>query len=527
MARLVLGIDIGTRSTKALLLADNGRVRATATAEHPIHFPQPGWSEQAPLAWWRSTTTAVRGVLAKVRGAAKAVAGVGLSGQMHGSVFLDRAGRPVRRALLWNDQRTGAECAEIEQRAGGRAALIRLVNNIALTGYTAPKILWLRRHEPRLFRQVRASMLPKDYINYRLTDVQRCEVSDAAGTLLLDVKRRAWSTALMERLDLDPALFPPVVESPDVVGTLTRAAAQALGLTPGLPVVAGAGDQAAAAVGMGVVRPGIVSATMGTSGVVFAYSAAPVANDEGLLQAFCHAVPGAWCVFGCMLSAGGSLQWLREVLYADRLAAARTGAERDAIYTAMITDAAARRAARPDPLVFHPYLTGERCPHPHPHARGALLGLTRSHTRGDLVAAVLDGITLGMGAQMELMRRLGVPIRQVRLGGGGARSAVWRQLQADIYNARCVTMSSEEGSALGAAVLAGVGAGLVRSVPAGSELAARGKAEHKPGKAEVARYRRLAKLTAGLYETLEPSYRTAATWSGATTKKATPRPRRR
>jgi xylulokinase len=524
MPSLYLGLDVGTSGSKALLVDARGQVRATATASHPSEFPRPGWSQQNPEDWWTSVCAATRAVLRKARAHGGDVGGIGLSGQMHGSVFLDAHQRVLCPALLWNDQRTGAECAEIEARAGGRAELIRLVRNIALTGYTAPKILWLRRHQPKVFARVRTVLLPKDYVNFRLTGGLHGDVSDASGTLLFDVAARQWSTELMRRLDLDPALFPPVAESCAVIGTLTPAAARALGLAPELPVVAGAGDQAAAAVGTGVVRPGIVSATLGTSGVVFAYGQQPVPNDAGLLQSFCHAVPGAWCVFGCMLSAGGSLQWAREVFYADRLAQAKTDAARDAIYTDMIAAAAqvgatgrggsgpgARQAGVDGAdIVFHPYLTGERCPYPHPHAVGAFLGAIRAHGRGALVRAVLEGITLNMGRQIEIMSALGVAIREVRLAGGGARNAWWRQLQADIYGRRCVVMQSAEGSALGAALLGAVGAGAFRSVPQASAAAARVQAVYQPVAARTKHYRALGAWLRATYETLEPLYRARA-----------------
>ena len=483
MAKCYLGVDVGTSGTKALLLSRVGTVLATATAEHPIHFPKPGWSEQDPDDWWVSTKKAVRNVLRRGKVSRERVGGIGLSGQMHGSVFLDGNGRPLSNALLWNDQRTTKECAEIEKRAGGREALIALTHNIALTGYTAPKILWLRNNRPAKFKRVATILLPKDYINFRLTGTLSSDASDAAGTLLLDIQRRRWSESLLERLDLDPALLPPVSESPDVIGGLSKSAARALGLCPDTPVVAGAGDQAAAAVGTGVVRSGVVSATMGTSGVVFAHSDRPVPNNDGLLQSFCHAIPGAWCVFGCMLSAGGSFNWLRDVLYADECA---RGGDGDRVYAHMIADAA---ASEPDSdLLFHPYLTGERCPYAHPHARGAFIGLTRRHTRGSLVRAVLEGITIGMNRQLQIMRQLGVKIREVRLAGGGARSAWWRQLQADVYGKRCVVMRSEEGSALGAAILAAVGADAFKSVPAACAQVAKIRREHRPARAQTRRY---------------------------------------
>ena len=505
MATFFLGIDVGTSGTKALLVDAGGQIRATATAGHPSFFPKPGWSEQRPEDWWTSTCAAARTALRKGKISGRDVGAVGLSGQMHGSVFLDGRQRVLRNALLWNDQRTGAECAEIEQRAGGRAELIRLVRNVALTGYTAPKVLWLRNHQPRLYRRVRTVLLPKDYINFRLTGILHSDVADASGTLLFDVANRQWAVELMRRLDLDPAWFPPVTESCHVIGGVTKHAARAIGLKPGALVVAGAGDQAAAAVGTGVVRTGVVSATMGTSGVVFAYSEQPVPNEDGLLQSFCHAIPGAWCVFGCMLSAGGSLQWAREVLYAEALAKARSAAACDALYTAMIRAAAA--APDDDALLFHPYLTGERCPYPHPHARGAFIGLTRAHTRGALVRAVLEGVTLGMNRQLDLIRALDIPIREVRLAGGGARDPWWRQLQADIYGVKCVSMRSEEGSALGAALLAAVGEGAFKTVAAASAAAARVSHTYRPVAARQKRYQTLAARLRATYELLEPLYR--------------------
>jgi xylulokinase len=562
MADLFIGIDVGTSGTKALLLDAAGPVVATATAEHPILMPRPGWSEQRPDDWWVSARRAVRTLLRRGRAAKGDIRGIGLSGQMHGSVMLDGRRRPVANAMLWNDQRTEAECREIEQRAGGRDELIRLVRNVALTGFTAPKVLWLRRHKPRLFARVRTLLLPKDYIRYRLTGTLGGDVSDASGTLLFDVARRQWSTELMQKLDLDPAIFPPAAESQQIIGELTGQAARALGLRAGVPV--GAGDQPAAAVGAGIVRTGRVSATIGTSGVVFAHSDAPVPIEDGLLQSFCHAVPNAWCVFGCMLSAGGSLQWARRVLAADRLAKARTPAARDAIYDDLLAEAAAAppesagasklvresrspraasaqsrgagpaerpvqgpaatcsskqvrdslvpglqspNAVAPDDLLFLPYLTGERCPYPHPHARGAWIGLSARHERGALVRAVVEGVTLGMERQLQLMRSAGVPIREVRLAGGGARNAWWRQLQADVYGVRCAAMESEEGSALGAAILAAVGTGRFRSVEAACRSVVRVRETVRPSPPRTRRYRALSRRAVQVYETIEPLYR--------------------
>lgn len=511
MAQLFLGIDLGTSATKALLIDAKGRVRGSGVASHATQTPQAGWSQQRPSDWWRSAGRAIRMALAQARVAGDAVASVGLSGQMHGSVFLDRERRVVAPAILWNDQRTTAECKEIERRAGGRAGLIRMTRNVALTGYTAPKVLWLRKQRPTEFRRVRWIVLPKDYLRLRLTDSIGTDVSDASGTLLFDVARRRWSLELLRKLDLDPALFPHAAESCEIVGGITATAARATGLRAGTPVAAGAGDQPAAAVGLGIVRSGRVSATIGTSGVVFAHGDTPAANQAGLLQSFCHAVPGKWCVFGCMLAAGGSLQWAREVLYADRLAAARTAAARDAIYEQMIRDAAAAGFARSRSshggLVFHPYLSGERCPYPHPHARGGWIGVERGHSRGALVRAVLEGVTIGMRAQIELIRAAGTSIREVRLAGGGARSEWWRQLQADAYGAPCTVLQTQEGSAFGAALLGAVGCGAFASVAGACDATLKVGRRYTPNPARTRQMAALAAQSSAVYAALEPIYR--------------------
>jgi len=462
---LLLGIDIGTSATKTLLCNAKGKVLATASAEYPVHSPRPGWSEQDPNDWWRAVIRAVGDVCRKARVSPSKITGVGLSGQMHGSVFVDRAGQSLRPALLWNDQRTAAECEEIERLAGGRSRLIGMVNNVALTGFTAPKILWVRRHDPRVFEHTFKVLLPKDYIRLRLTGEYATEVSDAAGTLLLDVKARRWHRGLLGRLRINTDLLPPVYESIVVSGRIHRAAAKATGLPAGTPVVGGAGDQPAGAVGNGIVRAGVVSSTMGTSGVVFAHSDKPVPNKQGNLQSFCHAVPGKWCVFGCMLAAGGSFQWLRNTWYAEEVAALRKARKDPGVIYSRLIKLAQKAPAGSDGLFFLPYLTGERCPYPDPNARGAWIGLTSRHEQAGLVRAVLEGITFGMRDQIEIMRADGLQIRELRAGGGGAVSPWWRQLQADIYDAPVTTINTQEGAAYGAALLAAVGTGVYASVP--------------------------------------------------------------
>ena len=429
---ITLGIDVGTSGTKTIAIDETGAILAGASAEYPCEHPRPGWSEQDPECWWEATRATVRQVLTRANLTPADVAGVGLSGQMHGSVFLDADGVVIRPALLWNDQRTGAECAEIEDRAGGREALIRMVGNPALTGFTAPKVLWLRRHEPANWERVRQILLPKDYVRYRLTGQYATEVSDASGTLLLDVANRRWSAELLGKLDLDPSLLPRCYESFEVSAKVGRIGAEATGLAEGTPVVGGGGDQPAGAVGNGIVRPGAVSATMGTSGVVFAHAEEPGFDPLGRLQRGCHAVPGAWHVMGVVLSAGGSFQWYRNHMGKAEVDAAKA---RGIDPYFLLTDEAALAGPGAEGLFFLPYLTGERTPHFDPDAKGGWIGLTVRHGRPHLVRSVLEGATYAMRDSLELIREMGVSINEIRLSGGGARNPLWRQIQADIYGA--------------------------------------------------------------------------------------------
>jgi xylulokinase len=459
---ITLGIDVGTSATKTLAIDERGTILGSASAEYPCDHPRPGWSEQDPDHWWEAAQNTIAQLLASGRFKPSDVAGMGLSGQMHGSVFLDAAGRVIRPALLWNDQRTAAECQAIEQKAGGRAALIRMVANPALTGFTAPKIIWLRAHEPANWDRVRQVLLPKDYVRYRLTGTFATEVSDASGTLLLDVANRCWSRELLTRLDIDPALLPPCHESPDVSARVSELGSKATGLPVGTPVVGGGGDQPAGAVGNGIVRQGVVSATMGTSGVVFAHTAALGFDPLGRLQRGCHAVPGAWHVMGVVLAAGGSLQWFRNELGKAEVASARQKGE-DPYF--LLTDEAALAGPGAEGLFFLPYLTGERTPHFDPDAKGAWVGLTVRHGRAHLIRSVLEGATFAMRDSLELIREMGVSIEQVRISGGGARNALWKQIQADIYGCDVHTLNSTEGPAFGVALLAQVGTGGFSSVP--------------------------------------------------------------
>jgi xylulokinase len=502
MAHL-LGIDIGTSGTKALVCSERGKVLATATAEHPISSPKPGWSEQDPLDWWDSTVRATKAVLKKAKLKPSDIGGIGLSGQMHGSVFLGDGEKPLRPALLWNDQRTAAQCGDIERRAGGRSALIDLVANPALTGFTAPKILWVRENEPRVYERTRHILLPKDYVRFRMTGEYATEVSDASGTLLLDVANRTWSERLLALLEIDKSLLPRLHESPEITGILHNRAARALGLRPGTPVVGGGGDQAAGAVGNGIVASGVVSATLGTSGVVFAHADAPTRDPRGRVHTMCHAVPGKWCVFGCMLSAGGSFQWFRNNLGQGEVALAK---RRKVDPYELLIAGAQRAPVGSEGLFFLPYLTGERCPHPDPCARGGWVGITSRTTRDMLIRSLLEGVTFGMRDALEIIRRMNIDIAQVRASGGGARSSFWRQLQADVYNQPVVITNAEEGPAYGVTLLAGVGTGVWNSVEEACRACIKERARVKPNKRRAEQYQRYYATYVKLYDDLKERF---------------------
>src|SRR3954464_3679715 len=483
----LLGIDIGTSGTKTLICDEDGTVLATAMAEHPISSPKPGWSEQNPEDWWQATIKATKTVLKKAKLKGADVGGVGLSGQMHGSVFLGNGSKALRPAVPWNDQRTQAQCDEITAKAGGREALIDLVANPALTGFTAPKILWVREKEPKVYDKTRHILLPKDYIRFRMTGEYATEVSDASGTLLLDVVNRTWSDRLLSLLQIDKALMPRLHESYEITGKLNAQAASSLGLYVGTPVVGGAGDQPAGAVGNGIVSSGIVSATLGTSGVVFAHSDQPTLDPKGRVHTMCHAVQGKWCVFGCMLAAGGSFQWFRNQLGADEIAAAK---KKEVDPYELLVVLAEQAPPGREGLFFMPYLTGERCPYPDPCARGGWVGLTARSTRQMMIRSLLEGVTFGMRDALEIMRQMNIPVTQVRASGGGSRSAFWRQLQADVYKLPLVITNAAEGPAYGVALLAGVGTGVWNSVEEACKSSIKQVEKVSPGKKTSALYDR-------------------------------------
>lgn len=456
----LMGIDIGTTGAKALLVNEKGELLASATTEYPMFTPHPLWAEQNPEDWWTATAKSIRRVLEDASVAPADVAGIGLTGQMHGLVLLDAGGRVLRPCIMWNDQRTAAQCAAITEMVGAKRVL-QLTGNPVLPGFTAPKIVWVREHEPEVYRRVAKVLLPKDYVRYRLTGEFFGEVSDASGTSLFDVGRRAWSDDMLRALELPREWLPEVTESPVASARVSGPAANETGLRAGTPIVGGGGDQAAQAVGTGIITQGVVSATIGTSGVVFAASDTYRVEPQGRLHAFCHAVPGMWHLMGVMLSAAGSFRWYRDTLAAPEVdEARRTG--RDAYD--ILTEAAAQVAPGCEGLLFLPYLTGERTPYPDPNARGVFFGLTLRHTKAHMTRSVLEGVSYGLRDSLELMRDLGLQIQQVRASGGGARSALWRQILADVFGAEIATVNVTEGAAYGAGLLAGVGAGVYPSV---------------------------------------------------------------
>jgi xylulokinase len=484
-----LGVDVGTSGTKTLLIDQAGKVLAEANADYPMHQPKPGWTEQSPDDWWQATVKTVREVIAKANLNATDVKAIGLSGQMHGSVFLDKQNKVIRPALLWNDQRTTAECEEITSLAGGRKSLIKMVANPALTGFQAPKILWLRNHEPKNFAKLTKVLLPKDDIRRRLIGDHVTEVSDASGTLLLDVVNRKWSSKLLSKLGIDSSLLPRVVESEDVTGTLTKEAAETLGLSTQCKVVGGAGDCAAGAIGNGVVRSGILSTSIGTSGVMFVYSDEPQYDAAGRLHTFCHAVRGKWHMMGVNLTSGGSLEW-----WIENVLQGLDGCSADQVYAAATKEAAAI-AAGSGGLLFLPYLNGERTPHADPSARGAFIGLNLTHKRPHLTRAVMEGVTYALRDSLAIIESLGVPVKEIRAGGGGSKNPVWRQMQADVFAKKITTLKVEQGAAYGVALLAAVGDGAYRDI-----------AEACKATIEVASHCNVDKKAAKTYDSLFPIY---------------------
>src|SRR6202051_5003246 len=445
MTTKLLGIDVGTGGTRAVLLDETGRVLGAATAEHTaMASPKVGWAEQAPQDWWRAACSAIRECMTNAGADGGEISGSGVTGQMHGLVLLDARGEVLRPSIIWCDQRTDAQCRAITERVGA-PRLIELTANPALTGFTLPKILWVREHEPEIWSRTRAVLLPKDYVRLRMTGALATDVADASGTLMFDVVNRRWSAAMLEAFGISPEFLSKVFESPEITSVVSKDGASATGLREGTPVAAGGGDQSAGAVAMGIVRPGDVSATIGTSGVGFAATSSPKLEPQGRVHTFCHAVPGRWHVMGVTQGAGLSLRWFRE-----QFGMAQNG--RMQSYDEMAADAATVPAGA-DGLLWTPYLMGERTPHLDPYARGALVGLTAQHTRAHVIRAILEGVAFSLRDTLTIFAELGVPAESIRLGGGGARGELWRQIQADVYGMQVDLLAAEEGAAYGAGLL--------------------------------------------------------------------------
>jgi len=473
MAQLVLGIDVGTSGTRAVLVDTSGVIVSSATEEHaPFSSPHPGWAEQDPEDWWRAAKIAISRALSTAKVSGVHVSAIGFSGQMHGAVLLDQAGEVLRPALIWCDVRTDEQCSYLNQRIGPER-LIQLTCNPALTNFTLTKLLWVRENEPQIWQRVRSFMLPKDYVRFRLTGEHATDVADASGTLMLDVAQRRWSSDVMQAVVMDASILPALYESPEICGVVSANGAAAAGLAAGTPVVAGAGDQAAGAVGMGIVRPGSVSATIGTSGVVFAATARPAMDPKGRLHTFCHAIPGRWHVMGVTQAAGFSLRWFRDQFLCPSERNSTDGYDR-------LAAEAATAPAGSDGLLWAPYLMGERTPYLDPNARAALVGLTARHTRAHVIRAILEGVAFSLQDTFVIFSEMHVPVETIRLGGGGARSHVWRQIQADVYGRAVQVVEAEEGAAYGAAIMAGVGAKFWPSVDQACDSVVRVRAKIPP-----------------------------------------------
>lgn len=500
----LLGIDIGTSGTKVIAIDEAGKLAATASAEYELLTPKPLWAEQRADDWWRAVCDCCQNIVAQI--GAENISGVGLSGQMHGLVSLDKNGAPLRDAILWCDGRTQQQCDWITQTVGFQTLRDETANQV-LTGFTAPKIVWVRDNEPEIFERAVMHLLPKDYVRFKMTGEFATEVSDASGTSLLNVPKRQWSQVVCDKIGVAIEHLPKVYESFEVSGRVSAEGARATGLLPGTPVVGGGGDQAAGAVGNGIVQSGVISVASGTSGVVFAFADSPSVDPQMRMHTFCHAVPGKWHVMGVMLSAGGSLRWYRDTLALSEKAVA---AHMQTDPYNLITREAATVAPGSEGLLFLPYLTGERTPHPDPLARGAFVGLTVRHTKAHMARAVLEGVSFGLRDSLEIMKDMGVSIGNVRASGGGAKSEVWRQIQADIFGYPLSTIAIDEGPALGAALLAGVGTGAYSSVEEACSAVVKAVPGAKVNEANAAIYNRYYDVYKSLYPALKNSFHSVA-----------------
>ncbi len=503
----LIGVDLGTSATKTVLFDQTGEVICSATREYPLSQPQNGWAEQAPQDWSQATLETLKEVVEKAGVAAGDIKGIGLSGQMHGLVMLDESCEVIRPSIIWCDQRTAKECEEITAKVGAER-LIEITANPALTGFTASKILWVRNNEPENYKKCRHILLPKDYVRYVLTGEFATEVSDASGMQLLDIPKRDWSDEVLQKLDIDRSLLAKVYESPEVTGKVTEAVAAYTGLCVGTPVVGGAGDNAAAAVGTGVVRDGRAFTTIGTSGVVYAHSDSISIDPKGRVHTFCCAVPGCWHVMGVTQGAGLSLQWFRNEFCEDYL----QQAEEQGVDPYYLMDKAAEEIPiGSDRLLYLPYLMGERTPHLDADCRGVFFGLSAIHTKEHLIRAVMEGVSYSMKDCQSILKEMGITIDSMMACGGGGSSTLWRQMLADLYDCKVQTVASKEGPALGVAILAGVGVGLYPSVQEACDQMIKTNKTATPVAAHTEAYKGYYKLYNKLYDSLKDDYKTLAT----------------
>ncbi|MCL2152823.1 MAG: xylulokinase [Oscillospiraceae bacterium] len=501
--KYLIGIDLGTSGTKTVLFDISGAVISSSTAEYPIIQPRNGWAEQDPELWWDACVKTVKHVISSSGIDACDIAGIGLSGQMHGLVLLDGDGAVLRNSIIWCDGRTADECAEITETIGADR-LIAITANPALTGFTAGKILWVRKHEPELYDRARHILLPKDYLRYKLCGVFATEVSDSSGMNLLDVPKRKWSEEILEDLGIDEEFLPKMHESRDVTGYITHEAALLTGLKAGTPVVGGAGDNAAAAVGTGVVESGKAFITLGTSGVIFAHSDKVNIDPKGRVHTFCAAVPDAWTVMSCTLCAAGSLQWfVNNLCEADIQGAEKAGRD---VYE-IITEQAAQSPVGANRLIFLPYLMGERSPILDPDARGVFFGLSGMHTRHDMVRAIMEGVIYSQRDCLDVLREMKTPFGQILVTGGGGRSPLWRQMMADVLDCPVVSVTPMNGPALGAAILAGVGTGVYESIPSACASILRADETSVPDREQQPAYEQYYALYREVYNRLTSQFK--------------------
>jgi xylulokinase len=502
--KLALGIDVGTSGTRALVVDGAGKLVSQATRPHAISHPRPVWSEQDPHEWWLATSGAVRAALDAANLSGSDIAAVGLSGQMHGLVMLDATNQVIRPAILWNDQRSVVECEELTEKIGAER-LLQIACNPMLAGFTAPKIAWVAKHEPDAMKRARHILLPKDYVRFMLTGDFATDVSDGSGMLLMNVPERKYAPEILSVLGIDEKILPKLYESPYVTGTVNAKAAESTGLAAGTPVVGGAGDQAAAAVGNGVITEGVSCATLGTSGVIFAATDRLLVDiPKGRVHSFCHAVPGKWHVMGVVLASGGSYQWIRNNLAeVEKATAQNRGVD---VYEVLSEEAL---SAQPgcEGLIFLPYLTGERSPINDPYARGGWIGLTMRHKKADLIRSVVEGASFAMKDCMSVIRDLGVKVTDIRLSGGGAVSPLWRSIQASVYNKPVSTLAVSEGSAYGAAILAMVGGGIYPTVEDACKSVIKVTGKTRPDKSAAAMYKKLFPIYRKAYKHLKGDFK--------------------